>query len=214
MCAPPIPQAEEEKQRRKDEKKQGATTRTQDDVEADMAGIFALAVPATKAPTAAMEVDEVPLLIDTTVPNLKAALETADVVIHVLDARDPLSFRSAFVERESKSKKQVFVLNKIGVSPLLVPPFCTLNCYTDVLLIQTERRRRLLSTGQRFYEWNTRRSSFALLAALLPLKHYLWQQYKQKEGRRSALKMQWASNRCWTTCIPFLTQVDQCLLSH
>jgi nuclear GTP-binding protein len=61
-----------------------------------------------------MEVDDVPVLIDTTVPNLKAALDAADVVVHVLDARDPLSFRSAFVERESNSKKQVFVLNKIG----------------------------------------------------------------------------------------------------
>lgn len=213
MCA--LPQAEEEKQRRKDEKKkQAATIQTREDVEADMAGISALAVPATNAPTAAMEVDEVPLLIDTTVPNLRAALDTADVVVHILDARDPLSFRSAFVERESKSKKQVFVLNKIGMSPLLVSPFCTLDGYTNVLVIQTERRRRLLSTGQSFYERNTRHSSFALLAASFPLNHYLWQQYKQKESRRPALKMQWASNRYWTTCTPFLTQMGPCLLSH
>lgn len=147
MCL--LPQAEEEKQRRKDEKKQAATTREQGDiVEANMAGISALAVPATNAPTAAMEVDEVPLLIDTTIPNLKAALDTADVVIHVLDARDPLSFRSAFVEHNSKSKKQVFVLNKIGVSPLLGFPFCTLNGCPDVLVTQTSRRRRLLSAGR------------------------------------------------------------------
>jgi nuclear GTP-binding protein len=116
-------QAEEEKQRRKDEKKQAATTRAQEDVEAGMVGVSALAVPATNAPTAAMEVDEVPLLIDTTVPNLKTALDTADVIVHVLDAREPLSFRSAFAERESKSKKQVFVLNKVGVSPLYLSPF-------------------------------------------------------------------------------------------
>jgi nuclear GTP-binding protein len=122
-----VPQAEEEKQRRKEEKKQAATTtatattRAGGDVEADMAGVSTLAVPvpATNAPAAAMAVDDVPLLIDTTVPNLRAALDIADVVVHVLDARDPLSFRSAFVERESKSKKQVFVLNKIGV-PLVV----------------------------------------------------------------------------------------------
>lgn len=121
VCVP-LPQAEEEKQRRKDEKKQAATTRAKEDVETDMAGISALAVPATNAPTAAMEVDEAPLLIDTTVPNLKAALDTADVVVHVLDARDPLSFRSAFVELESKSKKQVFVLNKIGTPSLFLSP--------------------------------------------------------------------------------------------
>ena len=141
-----------------------------------MAGISSLAVPATNVPTAAMEVDEVPLLIDTTVPNLKAALDTADVIVHVLDARDPPSFRSAFVERESNRKKQVFVLNKIGTRPpLLVSSFYTLSEYADVLAIQTERRRRPLSTGQRFYEWNTRRSSCALLAGLLPPKRYLGQ---------------------------------------
>lgn len=121
MCT--VPQAGEEKQRRKDEKKQATTTRTQDDVDADIAGISALAVPATNAPAAAMEVDEVPLLIDTTVPNLKAALDIADVIVHVLDARDPPSFRSAFVERESNRKKQVFVLNKIGMCP---PRLCPL----------------------------------------------------------------------------------------
>ena len=125
MCT--VPQAGEEKQRRKDEKKQATTTRTQDDVDADIAGISALAVPATNAPAAAMEVDEVPLLIDTTVPNLKAALDIADVIVHVLDARDPPSFRSAFVERESNRKKQVFVLNKIGMCPpRLCPPFVRL----------------------------------------------------------------------------------------
>ena len=132
-----------------------------------MAGVSALAVPATNAPpTAAMEVDDVPLLIDTTVPNLKAAIDTADVVVHVLDAREPLSFRSAFVERESKGTKQVFVLNKIGVSPPCLSPFCTLKVYADVLVIQTSRRRRLLSAGRRLYESNTRRSSSAPLAAL------------------------------------------------
>ena len=116
------PQAEEEKQRRKGAKKQAATAGASDDIGADMAGVSALAVPATNAPPAAMDVDEVPVLIDTTVPNLKAALAAADVVVHVLDARDPLSFRSAFVERESKGKKQVFVLNKIGAPPLACPP--------------------------------------------------------------------------------------------
>jgi hypothetical protein len=156
------PQAEEEKQRRKNEKKQAVvTTRTEDGVDADMAGVSALALPATNAPTAAMQVDEVPLLIDTTVPNLKAALDTAGVVVHVLDARDPLSFRSAFVERESKGKKQAFVLNKIG-EPRLIPfqPMLT------VLVVQTSRRRRPSSVGRGLYEWNTRRSSSALLAAL------------------------------------------------
>ena len=74
-----------------------------------------MAAPATRAPAMEVEADDVPLLIDTTAPNLRAALDAADVVVHVLDARDPLSFRSAFMERESKSKKQVFVLNKIGV---------------------------------------------------------------------------------------------------
>lgn len=56
----------------------------------------------------------VPTLIDTTIPNTAAALQIADVVICVLDARDPLSYRSTFVEGMLGNTPLVYVLNKIG----------------------------------------------------------------------------------------------------
>lgn len=62
--------------------------------------------------------DEVPPLIDTSIPNTAAALQVADVVICVLDARDPLSYRSAFVERIVTDKPLFFILNKVGMCVL------------------------------------------------------------------------------------------------
>ncbi|KAL0066047.1 hypothetical protein AAF712_006875 [Marasmius tenuissimus] len=76
----------------------------------------------------AMEVDDnddvdeedAPLLINRDLLNLKAVLEKADVVIQVLDARDPLSFRSTQLEElvaSSLKKRTLFVLTKIDNAP-------------------------------------------------------------------------------------------------
>lgn len=50
-------------------------------------------------------------------------VELSDVIIQVLDARDPLATRCADVERYVRSvgtgKKIVLVLNKIGTPPLV-----------------------------------------------------------------------------------------------
>lgn len=62
---------------------------------------------------AAMELD-VPLLIDTGAPHTAAALDTADIILHILDSRDPLSFRSAFIEESVRDKPLLYILNKIG----------------------------------------------------------------------------------------------------
>lgn len=60
--------------------------------------------------------EDTPVLVNHELPNLVSVLETADVVLQVLDARDPLSFRSKHVEdfAKEKNKKLLFVLNKIG----------------------------------------------------------------------------------------------------
>lgn len=55
--------------------------------------------------------------------TLHKVIDQADIVILVLDARDPEGCRSRLVEeevrrRESEGKKLVFVLNKIGARPL------------------------------------------------------------------------------------------------
>jgi nuclear GTP-binding protein len=63
---------------------------------------------------AGVDEDEAPLLIDTTIPNTDTALQVADVVINVLDARDPLSYRSTYVEGTLGDTPLLYVLNKIG----------------------------------------------------------------------------------------------------
>ena len=62
------------------------------------------------------EEDDVPVLINPDMPNLKAVLDAADVVVEVLDARDPLSSRSTHLEEVARElgKKVLLVLNKTG----------------------------------------------------------------------------------------------------
>lgn len=78
----------------------------------------------TKAPIAeAAGVEEdIPVLLNRDLPNLKAVLDLADVVIQVLDARDPLRCRSAHIEEASKEKKILLVLNRTGAS--ITPRLC------------------------------------------------------------------------------------------
>ncbi|KZV71396.1 hypothetical protein PENSPDRAFT_630282 [Peniophora sp. CONT] len=65
------------------------------------------------------EVEDVPLLLNPDWPHLGAVLNDADVYVQVLDAREPLAFRSAQIERlaQEKGKKMLFVLNKIDTCP-------------------------------------------------------------------------------------------------
>jgi nuclear GTP-binding protein len=60
--------------------------------------------------------EEVPILINRDLPTLQSVLEKADVILEVLDARDPMVFRSEHVEQLVKDagKKMLLVLNKIG----------------------------------------------------------------------------------------------------
>ncbi|KAG6849948.1 hypothetical protein H0H93_003320 [Arthromyces matolae] len=62
--------------------------------------------------------DEVPVLINRDLPNLQAVLDVADVVVEVLDARDPLPCRSSHLEDLVTAKpgqRLLLVLNKIGM---------------------------------------------------------------------------------------------------
>lgn len=59
----------------------------------------------------------VPILINQDLPNLQSVLDQADVILQVLDARDPLAFRSSHLEELTAAKlrrQMLFVLNKIG----------------------------------------------------------------------------------------------------
>uniref|UniRef100_A0A8H7Y2E5 CP-type G domain-containing protein n=1 Tax=Psilocybe cubensis TaxID=181762 RepID=A0A8H7Y2E5_PSICU len=65
------------------------------------------------------EEEEVPVLINRDLPNLRTVLEKADVVLEVVDGRDPLAFRSKHVEQLilEMDKKVLLVLNKIDTCP-------------------------------------------------------------------------------------------------
>lgn len=63
------------------------------------------------------EEDDVPILINPDLVNLKSVLDVADVILEVLDARDPLSFRSSHLEELASAqpgKRILLVMNKIG----------------------------------------------------------------------------------------------------
>lgn len=66
--------------------------------------------------------DDAPPLLNLDLPHLAAVLDKADVVIEVLDARDPLAHRSSALEARVGSKegqKLLLVLNKIGACALI-----------------------------------------------------------------------------------------------
>ena len=72
--------------------------------------------------TSAGAKDGAPPLLNPDLPHLAAVLDKADVVIEVLDARDPLAHRSSALEARVKSKegqKLLLVLNKIGACALV-----------------------------------------------------------------------------------------------
>lgn len=89
------------------------------------------AVPSTKngkaAPQLVVEEEQVPDLIDTELPTIQAALDKSDVVVEVLDARDPIGFRSEFLEKlvlpgtpakgSKWQDKLILLLNKVDLVP-------------------------------------------------------------------------------------------------
>ncbi|KAI0676739.1 hypothetical protein C8Q78DRAFT_1073527 [Trametes maxima] len=134
-------QAAEEKQRRKDEKKAARSALedpdvSNDDAEADgddgaFDGVRSLAPAARRAvdeaaSAAAGEEEEedgdgedAPMLVNPDLPNLAAVLDAADVLLEVLDARDPLAARSAHLETLARDagKRVLLVLNKVDACP-------------------------------------------------------------------------------------------------
>ncbi|KZS97911.1 hypothetical protein SISNIDRAFT_481788 [Sistotremastrum niveocremeum HHB9708] len=122
--------AEEKKQKLKEQRKAAKagtdTKATEDDKDEEEEGSEAVSsakiVTASTAgpskPAPKKKVEEAPLLLDQEFPHLKAVIDKADVLLEVLDARDPLSFRSEYLENLAQSpKKLVFVLNKIDTVP-------------------------------------------------------------------------------------------------
>ena len=71
----------------------------------------------TVQPAASDDDEDAPILLNPEYPHFRAVFEKSDVILHVLDARDPLSFRSSHIESlvsEKPEQRLVFVLNKTG----------------------------------------------------------------------------------------------------
>ena len=64
------------------------------------------------------EYEEPPLLRNPDIPHLQAVIDRADVVVHVLDCRDPLAYRVLALENVviEAGRILVFLLNKIGAT--------------------------------------------------------------------------------------------------
>lgn len=72
--------------------------------------------------TVVEEEDEVPILINSEYVDMQTVLDKADVVLQILDARDPLSYQSTHLQKHLSAKgkgKLIMVLNKIGMFFLL-----------------------------------------------------------------------------------------------
>ncbi|KZP15119.1 hypothetical protein FIBSPDRAFT_1048353 [Athelia psychrophila] len=131
-------QVAEEKQKRKDEKKAsktgGATDNASDVREAaeepivfdGVGGISGKATAREKGKGKVVDADvemedaeAVPVLINRDLASLQSVLDAADVIIQVLDARDPLAFRSIHLDEISAKtgKKTLLILNKIDTVP-------------------------------------------------------------------------------------------------
>lgn len=136
----------EEKQRKKDEKKASKTGVAIEDLsdageEEEVAagepvifdGIGGISGKATARekgkgkPIAAdiemEDVEAVPILINRDLPTLQSVLDAADVVVQILDARDPLAYRSEHLEEilAKAGKKTLLILNKIGTLSSCTP---------------------------------------------------------------------------------------------
>lgn len=89
---------------------------------ATKAGGASVFASASTAGDAAKDGAPPPVVLKPDLPHLAAVLDKADVVIEILDARDPLAHRSSALEARvaaSEGHKLLLVLNKIGACALL-----------------------------------------------------------------------------------------------
>nr|ODN87193.1 nuclear GTP-binding protein [Cryptococcus depauperatus CBS 7841] len=126
-----LAQIAEEKRKAEEDKlarKQSAKTPKSEDNEDDAPGVSSLGrtvlsrapLSVTSSfPVAENDDSEVPQLIDTALPTLQEALDRADVVCEVVDARDILGGRSHYIEGLVKEAdgKIVLIVNKVDLVP-------------------------------------------------------------------------------------------------
>lgn len=111
-------QAAETKEKRKEEKKAAklAVAEAGDDTQAAVGPPAIVSTKGTVQP-AASDDEDAPILLNPEYPHFQAIFEKSDVILHVLDARDPLSFLSSQIESlvgKKPEQRLVLVLNKAG----------------------------------------------------------------------------------------------------
>ncbi|KAH9843741.1 uncharacterized protein C8Q71DRAFT_12337 [Rhodofomes roseus] len=109
----------EEKEKRKEEKKAAkaqAAEQGEVDAHAGSQGKGTSSSSAIQGSTGAVD-DDIPVLANRDLPDLRSVLKEADVVIQVLDARDPQRCRSTSLDEAAKDKKILCVLNKVDACP-------------------------------------------------------------------------------------------------
>lgn len=112
-------QVAEAKEKRKEEKQAAklAVAEVEDETQA-AAGPSRVTSKKGAIQPASSDDEDAPILLNPEYPHFRAIFEKSDVILHVLDARDPLSFRSSQIESlVSKKPEQrfAFILNKAGV---------------------------------------------------------------------------------------------------
>lgn len=104
-------------------------------------------------------------------------LDSSDVVIHVLDARDPLGTRCKpvveYLRKEKAHKHLVYVLNKVDLVPtwVTVSPYLPFLLYTFFFLFppHSSQGHTLMPTRMDRYESGRPRRFSRLVPRLLPL---------------------------------------------
>lgn len=106
-------QAEEEKRKRKEDKINAK------EAEASKPDANTTDVSAFAGSSKPQE-EDAPLLLNPDLPNFRAVIDKSHIILSVLDARDPLSYRISHIEDLMSNKtdaKFAFVLNKIDLIP-------------------------------------------------------------------------------------------------
>lgn len=96
--------------------------------------------------------EDVPILMNSEYQDMKTVLDKADVVLHVLDARDPLAYLSTHIQEYVKTSgkgKTFLVINKIGSSAtLLLVREMVLNCWIKMRVRENLCKHGLRSSGR------------------------------------------------------------------
>lgn len=123
-------QQAEERQLRKEKKKLGKNAAAGDEDEEDqpfdgIRGLSSNALTEDSIPSSSKgkqkaledgDEEDAPILINRDFANLSAVFEKADVILEVLDARDPLAYHTSNLAEYTKEKKHIILINKIGTS--------------------------------------------------------------------------------------------------